>query len=115
MYSGCIRLHKTRSGAWPRALPSGSSTSPRHRPRRARIGTLQTFGFGERLHRTVLEEFFVEALCTSFYETFSALQADLDAWLVCYDTERPHQGYRNVVRRPIDTVNLFVKAVSREV
>jgi putative transposase len=37
-----------------------------------------------------------------------ALQADLDAWLVYYNTERPHLGYRNMGRRPLDTVMSFV-------
>ncbi|MGY6410453.1 MAG: IS481 family transposase, partial [Alkalilacustris sp.] len=37
-----------------------------------------------------------------------ALQADLDAWLVFYNTERPHLGYRNMGRRPIETVMSFV-------
>lgn len=82
--------------------------------RRTRVRTPQTNGFVERFHRTVLEEFFVEALRTTFYETVGALQTDLDAWLVYYNTERPHQGYRNMGRRPIDTVNLFVRSVSGE-
>ena len=44
----------------------------------------------------------------------AALQADLDTWLVHYNTERPHRGYRNMGRRPIDTVNLFQETVKRE-
>jgi transposase InsO family protein len=37
------------------------------------------------------------------------MQADLDAWLVHYNTERPHLGYRNMGRRPIETVMSFVR------
>lgn len=37
-----------------------------------------------------------------------ALQADLDAWLIHYNTERPHLGYRNMGRRPIETIMSFV-------
>ena len=37
------------------------------------------------------------------------LQADLDAWLVHYNTERPHLGYRNMGRRPVETVMSFVR------
>ncbi len=44
----------------------------------------------------------------TFYETVETLQADLDAWLVHYNTERPHLGYRNQGRRPIETVMSFV-------
>lgn len=49
-------------------------------------------GFVERFQRTVLEQFFVETLRTTFYETVDALQTDLDTWLVYYNTERPPQG-----------------------
>ena len=44
----------------------------------------------------------------TFYDTVEALQADLDAWLVHYNTQRPHLGYRNMGRRPIETVMSFV-------
>jgi len=37
------------------------------------------------------------------------LQADLGDWLEHYNTERPYQGYRNVGRRPLDTVNQYRK------
>jgi transposase InsO family protein len=76
--------------------------------RRTQVRSPQTNGFVERFHRTVLNEFFVTTLCTTFYDTVEALQADLDRWLVYYNTQRPHQGYRNMGRRPIDTINLFV-------
>ena len=44
----------------------------------------------------------------NLYDSVEALQADLDAWLVHYNTERPHLGYRNMDRRPIETVMAFV-------
>jgi len=77
--------------------------------RTTRVRRPQTNGFVERFNRTVLDEFFRTAFRTKFYESVEALQLDLDAWLVHYNTERPHQGYRNLGRRPIDTINLFVK------
>lgn len=43
-----------------------------------------------------------------FYDSVEALQGDLDSWLIHYNTERPHLGYRNQGRRPFETVNLFV-------
>ncbi len=42
------------------------------------------------------------------------LRADLDRWLLFYNTERPHQDYRNPGRRPIHTINLFVHPVAKE-
>jgi len=38
------------------------------------------------------------------YESVQALQADLDAWLHQYNYERPHRGYRNLGRRPFETI-----------
>ncbi len=62
----------------------------------------------ERFNGTVLDEFFRIKLREIFYESVDLLQADLDAWLHHYNTERPHLGYRNQGRRPMETINLFV-------
>ena len=75
---------------------------------RTKIRSPKTNGFVERFNGTVLEEFFRVKLRETFYESVEALQADLDAWLRYYNTERPHLGYRNQGRRPIETVHLFV-------
>lgn len=32
------------------------------------------------------------------------LQIDLDQWLYQYNYERPHRGYRNMGRKPIETI-----------
>lgn len=76
--------------------------------RTTRVRRPQTNGFVERFHRTVLDEFFRKVFRTTLYESVAALQADLDAWLDFYNTERPHQGYRNHGKRPIDTVNAYL-------
>ena len=82
--------------------------------RRTRVRRPQTNGFVERFHRTVLDEFFRSAFRTTFYETVEALQQDLDTWLRHYNTERPHRGYRNLGKRPIDTVNAYLETVRQE-
>ena len=82
--------------------------------RRTKVRSPQTNGFIERFNRTALDEFFRIAFRTTFYESVEHLQADFDQWLVTYNTERPHQGYRNMGRRPIDTVNLFQESVRGE-
>jgi transposase InsO family protein len=51
-----------------------------------------TTGKIERLHKTMRAEFFNEARCA----TIGELQAALDAWVVHYNTERPHQGIGDV-------------------
>jgi hypothetical protein len=70
----------------------------------------QTNGFVERFNRTVLHEFFRIAFRQKFDETVEELQTDLDAWLIHYNTERPHRGYRNMGKRPIDTINDYLKS-----
>jgi transposase InsO family protein len=71
-------------------------------------GTPRTNGFIERFNRTVLDEFFRIAFRKKYYESLETLQDDLDAWLIHYNTERPHRGYRNMGRTPIATVQLFI-------
>lgn len=77
--------------------------------RNTRVRRPQTNGFVERFHRTVQGEFFSPAFIKNFYPSVEALQADLDIWLVFYNTERPHLGYRNMGRRPMDTINLHLE------
>jgi len=76
--------------------------------RRTKVRTPRTNGFVERFNRTVLDEFFRVAFRENFYETVQSLQDDLNLWLIHYNTERPHRGYRNQGKRPIDTVLVFV-------
>jgi transposase InsO family protein len=76
--------------------------------RRTKVRSPKTNGFVERFNGTVLDEFFRVKMRETFYESVEAMQADLDAWLVHYNTERPHLGYRNMGKRPIDTVMSFV-------
>lgn len=76
--------------------------------RRTKVKTPRTNGFVERFHRTVLEEFFSGQLRKVLYTEVSALQSDFDAWLLFYNMERPHQGYRNMGRKPIETVRNYV-------
>jgi len=79
--------------------------------RRTKVRHPQTNGFVERFQRTVKEEFFEVALRETFYESVDALQVDLDQWLLHYNTERPHQGYRNMGKRPIDTINAYLAVI----
>lgn len=48
-------------------------------------------------------EFFRTAFRKRLYESVDSLQEDLDSWLRHYNHERPHRGYRNRGRRPIET------------
>lgn len=76
--------------------------------RKTKVRSPKTNGFVERFHSTVLEEFFRPAMHQKLFASVEALQADLDAWLVHYNHERPHLGYRNQGRRPWETSERFV-------
>jgi transposase InsO family protein len=82
--------------------------------RRTKVRSPRTNGFVERFNGTVLDEFFREAFRATLYESVEQLQEDLDKWLHHYNTERPHQGYRNMGRRPIDTINLYLESVQED-
>jgi transposase InsO family protein len=77
--------------------------------RTTKVGNPRTNGFVERFNRTVLDEFFRTAFRKKFYASLDALQADLDGWLQDYNHKRPHRGYRNMGRRPIETFDLGKK------
>jgi transposase InsO family protein len=78
------------------------------RHKKTKVRSPRTNGFVERFHRTVLDEFFRVAFRTKLFGSVSELQAELDAWLVSYNAERPRQGYRNMGRRPLDMVAEFL-------
>jgi transposase InsO family protein len=74
----------------------------------------QTNGFVERFNRTVLDEFFRKAFRQKLYESVEILQQDLDEWLHYYNRERPHQGYRNMGRRPIQRIDEYLEDARKE-
>jgi hypothetical protein len=71
----------------------------------------QTNGFLERFKKTALKEFFQKILKGS-YKDIKNLQADFDNWLVYYNNERPHRGYRNLGQCPVDTINKYMALIS---
>jgi len=72
--------------------------------RHTKVGTPRTNGFVERFNRTLLDEFFRSCFRKKLYGSVTALQSDLDEWLHQYNYERPHRGYRNLGRRPFETI-----------
>ena len=72
--------------------------------RRTKVANPRTNGFVERFNRTILDEFFRETFRTKLYLSLEDLQTDLDTWLAYYNNERPHRGYRNMGRKPIETI-----------
>lgn len=82
--------------------------------RTTRVARPQTNGFVERFHRTVLEEFFRVRLRETLYSDLDTLEIDLQAWIVHYNTDRPHLGYRNQGRTPYETVLKYLENVKQE-
>ncbi len=80
---------------------------------RTKAKSPQTNGICERFHKTALDEFYRVTFRKKIYTTLEELQADLDEWLVEYNTERPHQGKRCDGRTPYDTL-VDGKAIARE-
>ncbi len=76
--------------------------------RTTKVRSPKTNGFVERFNRTVKEEFIPVAFRKKIYTSISDLQDELDLWLTHYNYERPHRGYRNLGKRPFDTVNIFI-------
>ena len=56
----------------------------------------------ERFNGTVLEELFRVLGRTKFYESIQEMQNDLDAYVVTYNTQKPHQGRGMNGRTPAD-------------
>lgn len=59
---------------------------------RTKAKSPQTNRIVERLHKTMLNEFYRIVFRKKIYDSIATLQADLDAWLDQYNNEREHQG-----------------------
>jgi transposase InsO family protein len=68
--------------------------------RNTKIRSPRTNGFVERMNRTLLDECFRVAGRTTWYTEVAEIQRDLDRFLVFYNLERSHQGYRLKGRTP---------------
>jgi transposase InsO family protein len=77
---------------------------------RTKVKSPQTNGIVERLHQTLLNEFYRITFRKKIYCTLAELQADLDRWLTEYNEERVHQGrwcYGRTPMQPfLDTIPL---------
>jgi len=69
--------------------------------KKTRVKRPQSNGIVERLHRTLLDEHLRVAGRKTWYETIEEMQVALDAYLVVYNTERPHQGRGMNGRTPL--------------
>jgi transposase InsO family protein len=70
---------------------------------RTKARSPQTNGICERLHKTVLQEFYQIAFRKRIYSSIEQLQADLDAWIASYNEQRTHQGRWCYGKTPMQT------------
>ena len=68
--------------------------------RTTRVKRPQSNGIIERFHRTLLDEHFRVEGRKTWFETVGEMQAVLDAYLIHYNTRRPHQGRGMTGRTP---------------
>lgn len=63
----------------------------------------QSNGICERFHRTMQNEFYAIAFRKKLYKSLEELQADLNAWLEEYNTQRTHTGKYCYGKTPMET------------
>lgn len=77
---------------------------------RTKVKSPQTNGIVERLHKTMLNEFYRITFRKKIYTTLAELQADWEEWLRDSNEERVHQGRwcygRTPMRTFLDTIPL---------
>ena len=78
------------------------------------MGPQPIHGFGARFRHTVEEEFFHTVWRTKTCLEVAQWQKDLNARCQYYKYERPHPGYRNMGKRPMDTLTQCLKSVRKE-
>ena len=64
----------------------------------------QTNGICERLHKTILQEFYQVTFRRMIDRSIEELQSDLDEWLKYYNYDRTHQGKMCCGRTPMETL-----------
>jgi transposase InsO family protein len=70
---------------------------------KTKVKSPQTNGMCERLHQTILNEFYRVAFRKKIYAGLEDLQIDLDEYMRKYNEERTHQGKRCQGRTPMQT------------
>jgi len=59
----------------------------------------------------VVDEIFSIKFREKVYESVEFLQKDFDKWLKFYNEQRPHLGYRNQGKKPMERILDFKKSV----
>jgi transposase InsO family protein len=82
--------------------------------KRTRVSRPQSNGIVERWHRTLLDEHFRVEGRKTWFETIEEMQTVLDAYLIEYNTKRPHQGRGMDGRTPLRAFRDGISKTSRK-
>jgi transposase InsO family protein len=82
--------------------------------RKTKVKRPQSNGIVERLHRTLLDEHFRVEGRKTWFETIDEMQVALDAYLVEYNTRRPHQGRGMNGRTPLAVFRAGIRSMTEE-
>jgi len=78
--------------------------------RTTKVKRPQSNGIVERLHRTLLDEHFRVEGRRTWFDTVEEMQTVLDAYMVTYNTKRPHQGRGMKGRTPAQVFTAGIPA-----
>lgn len=70
---------------------------------RTKARSPQTNGICERFHQTIQNAFYASTFRRKLYRTLEEFQADVDAWMDGYNTERTHSGKYCYGKTPMQT------------
>lgn len=70
---------------------------------RTKTKSPQTNGICERFHQTIQNEFYASAFRRKLYHSIEEIQADVDAWMESYNSERTHSGKYCYGKTPMQT------------
>jgi transposase InsO family protein len=83
--------------------------------RTTKVRRPQSNGFIERFHKTILDEHFRIQGRAKWYESVEQMQLDLDAYMLKYNTQRPHQGRGMNGRTPLTVFEAGLELVPEEI
>lgn len=81
--------------------------------RKTEIHQSGTNGFMERFNQIASTEFFKPEFKMNSFKSIDSLQLSFDKWLIYYNTARPHRGYRNMGKFPLQAITDYSNLQSK--
>jgi len=74
-----------------------------------KVRSPETNGYVERFHRTLLDKFFLISIRKKIYKSLEEIQADLDKFMIHYNFNRTHLGYKLNGKTPVSKFLIGIK------